>query len=32
VEEFDWRRAPEFPGYAAAHIREAITKAVDGRD
>ena len=32
VEEFDWRRAPEFPGYAAAHIREAIAKAVDGRD
>jgi DNA-directed RNA polymerase sigma subunit (sigma70/sigma32) len=32
VEQFDWRRAPEFPGYAAAHIREAIAKAVDGRD
>ena len=32
VEEFDWRRAPEFPGYAAAHIREAISKAVDGHD
>ena len=31
VEQFDWRRAPEFPGYAAAHIREAISKAVDGR-
>jgi RNA polymerase primary sigma factor len=32
VEQFDWRRASEFPGYAAAHIREAIAKAVDGRD
>lgn len=28
VEQFDWRRAPEFPGYAAAHIREAIASAV----
>jgi RNA polymerase primary sigma factor len=32
VEQFDWRRAPEFPGYAAAHIREAIAKAIDGHD
>ena len=31
VEQFDWRRAPEFAGYAAAHIREAITNAVDAR-
>jgi DNA-directed RNA polymerase sigma subunit (sigma70/sigma32) len=31
VERFDWSRAPEFPTYAAAHIREAIAAAVDGR-
>ena len=28
VERFDWSRAPEFPSYAAAHIREAIAEAV----
>jgi DNA-directed RNA polymerase sigma subunit (sigma70/sigma32) len=28
VEQFDWDRAPEFPRYAAAHIREAIAEAV----
>jgi RNA polymerase primary sigma factor len=31
VERFDWSRAPEFPSYAAAHIREAIAAAIDGR-
>jgi RNA polymerase primary sigma factor len=31
VERFDWSRAPDFPSYAAAHIREAIAAAVDGR-
>jgi DNA-directed RNA polymerase sigma subunit (sigma70/sigma32) len=28
VDHFDWSRAPEFPTYAAAHIREAIASAV----
>jgi DNA-directed RNA polymerase sigma subunit (sigma70/sigma32) len=28
VDHFDWSRAPEFPTYAAAHIRAAIANAV----